>query len=268
MKKFTSLTGLFTLALATAAPALAGTIAPVSGSISGVGATGFPLGGGGGGESFNRSDGWAALPRMLSLSGEANSLDVLALNRGKVTVNALADWSSEGRSGSIAFQNVLNLDSRGANVLTGQYSFMDGRYLNAWNYTFTSSMSGQFLIDYDFSRSDDGCQCGLAGWDLLVDGVATTRLLSGMSQKGSYSLALNSGQTYTIGLQNTDYIITLRRLTSRLDDGSFNWRIVDNATGVPEPANWVLMVSGFGIAGGMLRRRRNVQRARSLEAYA
>jgi len=44
-------------------------------------------------------------------------------------------------------------------------------------------------------------------------------------------------------------------------DATFDWKNDPNgvaglAGGVPEPASWALMIGGFGMAGGMLRRRR------------
>ena len=39
-------------------------------------------------------------------------------------------------------------------------------------------------------------------------------------------------------------------------DGAFNWQITERDAGVPEPASWALMLTGFGGLGAMLRARR------------
>ena len=60
-------------------------------------------------------------------------------------------------------------------------------------------------------------------------------------------LIVNFDQTKTVRLYIND---------STRDDnvGGVSLRI----TAVPEPTTWALMIGGFGIAGGMLRRRRSI----------
>ena len=51
------------------------------------------------------------------------------------------------------------------------------------------------------------------------------------------------------------------QLTGDQVDALYNAAFVGPPGGVPEPASWALMISGFGVAGSMLRRRRAVATA-------
>lgn len=53
------------------------------------------------------------------------------------------------------------------------------------------------------------------------------------------------------GVEVTDF--TALSATSGFD---FRRGIVDKVTGVPEPQSWAMLIVGFGMAGGMMRRRR------------
>ena len=50
------------------------------------------------------------------------------------------------------------------------------------------------------------------------------------------------------------------RFTLLNDQGVDFWNGADSFGAAPEPASWALMIAGFGAAGGMLRRRRQVER--------
>lgn len=45
-------------------------------------------------------------------------------------------------------------------------------------------------------------------------------------------------------------------LGGQLNTGWDNIRIVGYEAAIPEPASWALMIAGFGLVGGALRRRR------------
>lgn len=55
--------------------------------------------------------------------------------------------------------------------------------------------------------------------------------------------------------------LKLDQLTIDLGANEYGWQAVDNiiltgVSAVPEPATWAMMITGFGLAGAMLRRRR------------
>ena len=64
---------------------------------------------------------------------------------------------------------------------------------------------------------------------------------SGVNTNGMLVVTGNAGETFKS--------ITLK-------SGSNSFEVDNLAVGVPEPATWALMIGGFGMAGGMLRRRR------------
>ena len=74
---------------------------------------------------------------------------------------------------------------------------------------------------------------------------------------GTFSVALVSGQNYTMTLGNNGNISSDGGLSGKAGARSFvDWNISYNA--VPEPGTWALMIGGFGLAGALLRRRRAV----------
>ncbi|WP_425228975.1 PEPxxWA-CTERM sorting domain-containing protein [Sphingomonas sp.] len=54
---------------------------------------------------------------------------------------------------------------------------------------------------------------------------------------------------------------TANYLVSAFSDTEYSENFLTAAPAVPEPAAWMLMIAGFGVAGGVLRRRARPQRA-------
>lgn len=73
---------------------------------------------------------------------------------------------------------------------------------------------------------------------------------------------LNLNRTFTLSGALASTATTTFTLSNFVADASFPTYtslgeiVVNGASATPEPASWALMISGFGIAGGMLRRRR------------
>jgi hypothetical protein len=58
------------------------------------------------------------------------------------------------------------------------------------------------------------------------------------------------------GVRELDFSSTGRTFTHfSMDDLSYSFGPLDTSSGTPEPASWALMTAGFGLAGGLLRRR-------------
>ena len=129
-----------------------------------------------------------------------------------------------------------------------------------------------------FSTSNPGMTVLAAGDPLLagvtlpgagtvnVGYISTIGFFAGATQVANY----NDGTAF-LGHKNVGagevFGINLHLITSdtayQVADTPWATRIVVNAIGgtgaaVPEPASWALMISGFGLAGAALRRRRTV----------
>jgi hypothetical protein len=117
-----------------------------------------------------------------------------------------------------------------------EFGFQDGHNLDAADFTGTS------LTLYDFV-SDEPDDAGSAAW--VQKFTSVTGMFNGLTLVSSnfqgltYSLA---GDTLTVNWDGTT--------------GGGYYQADFTFNGVPEPATWAMMITGFGMAGVALRRRR------------
>jgi len=98
-------------------------------------------------------------------------------------------------------------------------------------------------------------QEGTLSWD--NGGVFNMHFGNGLT--GLMTISLNGGDFNEGGILGTNQGCVPRHGCNPESKGltvygTFDW--VNDPTGVPEPATWSLMIGGFGMAGGMFRRRK------------
>ncbi|WP_375429007.1 PEPxxWA-CTERM sorting domain-containing protein [uncultured Sphingomonas sp.] len=67
-----------------------------------------------------------------------------------------------------------------------------------------------------------------------------------------------SGQGFSTAASATTWLVGASRLANDRDDGFKLGAVSFNVAAVPEPAAWLSMILGFGMVGGVLRRRPRV----------
>ena len=96
-----------------------------------------------------------------------------------------------------------------------------------------------YTFDVDGSSFDPG--------GFVVNGVLTQLTTNGIprpsTQSGTFSFAVNAGDTYGFYIRSTDGALGRGVLT---------------IGAVPEPASWAMLIAGFGLVGAVARRRRAV----------
>jgi hypothetical protein len=116
--------------------------------------------------------------------------------------------------------------------------------------TFTATATGNFTLNwFDAGRDFHGGYDGDQTYDVLINGVSIysggTTSGQAFTQRSSDVFHLSAGQSYTLTFKGH----------SASDNTSFIDAISAEAA-VPEPASWAMMLGGFGLVGGALRRRR------------
>ena len=125
------------------------------------------------------------------------------------------------------------------------------------------TLAGTYTFSADYATTAPG---NLSGgiFSLMMNNVAVTNFDTGQvngTERGSltYSVNLAPG-LYKIGVQ------VARPFTSTASSNQYfdNVRLVTpTPVGyVPEPGTWLLMLAGFGVAGGMMRRQKIETRVR------
>lgn len=164
-------------------------------------------------------------------------------------------YDSPLTSGGLTFVN--SGDGTGAEAFFSIQPGANGTITLAPNFfgsTTTVNASGAFnLASFDFSDAFD-----FADDPIQVD--FTFNLVGGGTSTATYFADFTPGmQTQLVGVSN---ILSFSFVTS----GSFfgedtiqtdNWvySLVDTGGSVPEPATWAMMIGGFGVIGGAMRRR-------------
>lgn len=223
------------------------------------------------------------------------SLAVAAPASAAVTMNNTGSYTFTGTSGG---QAVINFDGYGgtspavipglSSVLTLTFQSLVGT-LATFAYTLqnTSSVSGATVTSFGFNTdpnitangsSVSGAFTGLGMNDNFPVGFGNVEVCAtngnvctgsnpnggiGQGTTGMGTLALNFSSAPTGG-------ITLDNFVDRYQ--SFNVNGVQSAIGrptgaVPEPATWAMMLVGFGLLGGVMRRRKQPV-VRSRVSYA
>ncbi len=221
--------------------------------------------------SFDTSDFHAGLS-LFSQNGaiarQSGSPDEV---RVASTINAL--WSSEN-SGSLRVDNTYNIERSDPNVR--QRTAVSGDLFNpTWEYVFKATSDGFFTLSLDetVGRSPQGGAAagGAWDWDVLADGVGASSEFIGASSSTSQTrdmtktISLTAGVTYDISLRQDDpshsfNVVGSPGLPPLGNDvvSQFNWVVTEAPVvdGVPEPGEWGLLITGCGLVGLDLRRRR------------
>ena len=126
-----------------------------------------------------------------------------------------------------------------------------------WLYSFSTGASaatfnGNWTLNVEGGRTF-GLQ-GIYSFDGQSPFNITPSLFAPKSDTGSYSVALLPNTAYSFSF------INFGNLGGYGGDASANftmdWNIVES--GIPEPASWAMLVTGFGLIGGAARRLRAV----------
>ena len=151
---------------------------------------------------------------------------------------------------SAGVTNTSNTTITGNSFNNGNFNTPDGTGPNDSQGTFqTAIFSGSFSFataqDFTFSIGADD-----DAW-LFVDGTQVVQL------GGVHG---NTIETDTVALSAGLHTFKLFYADQQAGGASLSFSIPDNVvvtvpTGVPEPASWALMVGGFGMVGGAMRRR-------------
>lgn len=126
---------------------------------------------------------------------------------------------------------------------------------------FSSYSAGDFTIDLKFDRpydlsgtpfqvmvyiNDIPSAAYLTSYDVPYTQISPTEwtLTTELLHRGNYLTVVNKVGNFTVGLRQyfdaeANFIVTL-----------------SGAAMVPEPSTWAMMIGGFGLVGGMVRRRR------------
>ncbi len=109
--------------------------------------------------------------------------------------------------------------------------------------------AGIYQLSFDYTGNQLGSQFPLAGFTASVGSLVAN---IGPLANNSSAFTSYSGTFTTTGPTTLTFT----------QNGGDNFRgsILDNVVvaSVPEPATWLLMIAGFGLVGGMMRRRKPV----------
>jgi hypothetical protein len=136
---------------------------------------------------------------------------------------------------------------------------------------FTTSDAGLFEYAFDAGRGEAACNCNDVGltFEARIDGILLSNLLpaydvSGGGSPASTHLFSHYAGSLMLGAGAHELSFAFSRAGTGFGRGPYflldavqgrSLAAPDPTGGVPEPATWALMIAGFGLAGGALRRR-------------
>lgn len=105
---------------------------------------------------------------------------------------------------------------------------------------------GQMATQYDFGF--------IAGWG-TTDAFIAARLLKPLDQGGEFQQASLVFETGATGPAIGKSLMIALGSTGGVAYDNVTLDATPLSTAVPEPATWAMMITGFGLAGGLMRRR-------------
>jgi hypothetical protein len=114
---------------------------------------------------------------------------------------------------------------------------------NLTTYSTTANALRLYSIRWSHVTQDESANWDPGGWFLNNEFFQLTddSIPTGEVQRGSFQIAVNPGDVWGFYVYTTDGCCGRGALT---------------VSTVPEPQSWALLIAGFGVVGGTLRRRR------------
>jgi hypothetical protein len=205
------------------------------------------------------TDGFTTGPSSTGVAGTIGSVSFGSLQdgpyRAAVSHNVQATWASAD-AGTFGVAWGWQVVSAGSGLLTQ----VNTNVATAdWLYSFTATGNGTFSGNYRIVGQGNtfGLQPLYGTGDLPFGPYGGT--VPDPTGSGTFSVGLVNGQTYTMRFYNFGNLGN----NSGFDaDGSasatVDWKITYANGGVPEPASWAMLITGFGLVGGAARRLRMV----------
>ena len=195
----------------------------------------------------------AGLPTTLSSSSTASFS--FQDSSASAASSIRANWAS-------ATQGSAALDWGWAATNPGGVTINSVNTLNApnknWEYNFTTGASaGTFTGKWSLAVSGGntfGIQ-GVYSYDGNSPFNITPFNLAPTSGSGSFSVALAPNTTYEFSFTNYGNLGGYNGDASA--SFAFDWTIDGGGGVVPEPASWAMLITGFGLVGAGMRRRRH-----------
>ena len=124
--------------------------------------------------------------------------------------------------------------------------------------------TGNYLLSWlDAGRPTASSNDGNQNYSVRVFGSSGSQLLYSGSTTSFQPFTARSATTLASLVAGTAYTLEFQGLTNSGDHTAFidalNFTFVPTVGGVPEPASWALMIAGFGLVGGAMRRRAQVR---------
>jgi len=116
----------------------------------------------------------------------------------------------------------------------------------------TSAFNCEASVDVAFTSAVDNLTFDTSGYD-----GTSTLFVSGIASSGAFSTSFSNGGAYTYAVSLSGYS-GITSLSLSTDDGAgiaYDHFTFDGSGAVPEPATWAMMITGFGLVGGAMRRR-------------
>ena len=208
----------------------------------------------------NATDSFTTGPSSTAVPATVQSVGLASVSSGNyqasASVTATGIWTSAD-AGTIDIQWGWTSTSAGSGLLT---QLATNFAIPNWSYTFTATGDGSF--DGRYTVTGSGATFGLQpiyGSDDLPFGPYGGDVAD-PTGAGSFSVALVNGLTYTMALYNFGNLTSQEGIdTSGSARALIDWTITYDV--LPEPATWAMLITGFGMVGGAVRRRRVVAAA-------
>ncbi len=205
--------------------------------------------------------------------GVANAATTLSWNTGNVGTSYTQDFNGFVGAGTPTVISGLNSQityklssvSRGGKVWTFTYDITNTSTINSRISSFGFDVSGQNPDDVDstgtyrYANAPGGnIPNGIGKTDVCFKAVSQGTcggggnggLTKGLSGSGTFSLEFDDRRST---LDFTDLYVRYQSVSGPYDSAS---GVPSAISAVPEPATWAMMITGFGLAGVAVRRRR------------
>lgn len=199
----------------------------------------------------------SAQAQLTTYAASDNSVSSLAQMTNSVAKRAQFDAAAPGLS-TLTFESATpaGVTISGGTITNTSCGAVCGFNTTAGGANFLY-LSGGGTVTFTFATAINAFGLYVTGLQTDIIGGQTLTFSDGSSQTIATPGGTNGGGAF-IGFTDIGKLVTSVSYNAGGDIVSIDdvrYGVVSNATGVPEPTSWAMMIAGFGVVGGAMRVR-------------